>query len=106
MSRTNTAELDLPGRLRDARRELTGRLGPGPAPDRVRRRLLWVGLFVTAAGAAIWAMLSRRPAELGPLSAPATPVPVANTTNGPRSEPLGRRALTASEWGFPALCSA
>ncbi|MDT7567671.1 MAG: hypothetical protein QOG76_6295, partial [Pseudonocardiales bacterium] len=47
----------------------------------------WVGLFVTAAGAAIWAMLSRRPAELGPLSAPATPVPAANTTNGRAPSP-------------------
>jgi hypothetical protein len=89
VSRTNTAELDLPGRLRDARRELTVRLDPGPAPDRVRRRLLWVGLFVTAAGAAIWAMLSRRPAELGQLSAPATPVPVASTTNGRAASPSG-----------------
>ncbi|MDT7658292.1 MAG: hypothetical protein QOF38_3007, partial [Pseudonocardiales bacterium] len=37
--------------------------------------------------AAIWAMLSRRPAELGPLSAPATPVPAANTTNGRAPSP-------------------
>jgi hypothetical protein len=87
VSRTKTAELDLPGRLRDARRELAGRIDPEPAPNRPRRRLLWVGLFVTAAGAAVWAMLSRRPAELGPLSAPATPEPAASTTNGRAPSP-------------------
>jgi hypothetical protein len=86
VSATKTAELDLPGRLRDARRELAGRIDPDPSPNRPRRRLLWAGLFVTAAGAAVWAMLSRRPAELGPLSAP---VPAASTTNGRAPSPSG-----------------
>ncbi|HEX4248329.1 MAG TPA: hypothetical protein VH008_10720 [Pseudonocardia sp.] len=49
--------------------------------ERLGRRVLWVGLILTAAGAAVWAALSRRPSELGPLSPPPTPVP-ASTSNG------------------------
>ena len=83
MSRTSTAELNLrngldglkaPGRPVDA-------LGALIEPGRPRRRMLWIGLFLTAMGAAAWAVLSRRPSELPPLSAPATPVPE-STSNG------------------------
>ncbi|HEY0575192.1 MAG TPA: hypothetical protein VGD73_13910 [Pseudonocardia sp.] len=90
MSRTTTAELNLPngldglkvpGRPRDM---LAARIELG----RVRRRLLWVGLFLTAVGAAAWAVLSRRPSELPPLSAPATPVPE-STSNGKAPSPSG-----------------
>jgi hypothetical protein len=88
VSRTTTAELNLPngldglkvpGRPRDM---LAARIELG----RVRRRLLWVGLFLTAVGAAAWAVLSRRPGELPPLSAPATPVPE-STSNGKAPSP-------------------
>lgn len=90
MSRTSTVELNLPNGL-DAltvpgrpRHVLAARIEPG----RVRRRVLWVGLFLTAVGAAAWAVLSRRPSELPPLSAPATPVPE-STSNGKAPSPSG-----------------
>jgi hypothetical protein len=74
-------ELDLPGRLRAARTQLADRIDPEPAPRRLRRRVLWIGLFTATVSAVAWAVLARRPAELHELSAPAAPTP-ASTSNG------------------------
>jgi len=73
------AGLKVAGRPREV---LAARIEPG----RPRRRMLWVGLLLTAMGAAAWAVLSRRPSELPPLSAPATQVPE-STSNGRAPSP-------------------
>jgi len=81
----------LDRRARDARDQLAAGAGSGRARNRFRRRVLWIGLLLTVAGAASWAALSRRPTELPPLSAPSTPVPVdatgGGTTNGKAPAP-------------------
>ena len=91
MSRTSTVELK-PSNGLDGRkvpgRPLAALSEPGQGSGRPRRRMLWVGLLLTAMGAAAWAVLSRRPSELPPLSAPATPVPE-STSNGKAPSPSG-----------------
>ena len=73
--------LDVPRRLNEARAQLADRIDPERAPRRLRRRVLWIGLFTAVASAIGWALLARRPAELHELSVPAEPTP-ATTTNG------------------------
>jgi hypothetical protein len=73
------AELDLPSRVADARRELAARIEPAPArpPARGRRRrILWIGLFVTGVGGAAWAALSRRTEPELPAVAPVAEPPI------------------------------
>jgi hypothetical protein len=55
------AELHIPERVTDARRELAARIEPTQSgTPRWRRRVLWIGLFLVAAGAATAAVLSWR----------------------------------------------
>ncbi|NMI00522.1 hypothetical protein [Pseudonocardia acidicola] len=60
--------------VRQARRELAGRLDPDGRPRR-RRRWLLAGLVVTAVSALVWAVLSRRPQQVDAPSSTPWPVP-------------------------------
>jgi hypothetical protein len=85
-------ELDIPGRVHEVRRELAGRIDPGPRRGS-RRRVLWIGLSVTAICAAVWAALARRPRELEPLSPSAPPAEPSTQTSG---EPAARSMHTSN----------
>lgn len=71
------AQLELPARVADARRELAARIEPPPAPTRGRRRrIVWIGLFVTALGGGAWVLLNRRAQPELPAVAPVAEPPI------------------------------
>ncbi|HEY2206333.1 MAG TPA: hypothetical protein VGH99_17845 [Pseudonocardia sp.] len=88
------ADLDIPSKVYEARKELAGRIDPGPKPRR-RRRVLWVGLFLTAAAGAAFAWLSRTPEDedlpttaVPPVAPPSENEPGGAPATTPPSEPV------------------
>lgn len=63
--RSQIDDLDVPGRVRSARRDLADAIDPAPRRRRGRRALR-LSLLAAALGAVAWAVLSRRPSELEP----------------------------------------